>query len=151
MVNYSNAKVYMIESASTGLIYYGSTCSPLYKRMYEHRNSYKACLKNPERYLTSSFKVLENKDARILLVKVCPCANKQSLHAIEAKYIRENDCVNKCVPGRTRQQYREDVKDKTRIHRSVRILCECGTTVCRGRLPLHKKTAKHARLLAALK
>jgi len=97
---YSRGKIYMIESASAGLIYYGSTCNELYKRMGMHRVHYKNFQSGKSRRITS-FDVLIHPDARIILVESFPCGNKQELNAREAHYIRNNDCVNKCIPGRT--------------------------------------------------
>lgn len=109
MVNYSNAKIYKIESISSGLVYYGSTCSPLAKRMGGHRSHYRAYLRDSSsRVHTTSFKVLEYKDARILLVESVECKSKKELNRLEGKYIKENPCVNKQVAGQTRAEYARD-------------------------------------------
>ena len=38
---------------------------------------------------------------------------KDQARAREAYYILNNPCVNKCVPGRTTQEYRDSHKDET--------------------------------------
>lgn len=108
---YSRGKVYMIESASAGLIYYGSTCNDLYKRMGTHRSDYKR-FQAGKYHRVTSFDVLQHPDARIILVETFPCANKQELNAREAHYIRSNNCVNKVIPGRTHAEYCQENKEE---------------------------------------
>ena len=38
---YHNAKLYTIRSHQTDKFYIGSTCSPLHKRLYEHKSHFK--------------------------------------------------------------------------------------------------------------
>ena len=99
MPNYANGKVYMIESLSSGLVYYGSTTQPLYKRFGAH----KARMKTRN---CSSKQVLIYDDAKIVLIELVGCESKEELLAREAHYIRNNECVNKQIPGRTKQEYR---------------------------------------------
>lgn len=155
---YSRGKIYMIESASTGLIYYGSTCNELYKRIGMHRNDYKRFQAGKYRR-TTSFDVLQHPDARILLVEAFPCANKQELNAREAHYIRNNDCVNKNIPGRTDVEYyqenKEEILEKMKQYRQEnkemimekrKKLKHCETCSCSVRsvgFSVHRKTKKH--------
>ena len=108
---YSRGKVYMIESASAGLVYYGSTCNDLYKRMGMHRSDYRK-FQAGKYHRVTSFDVLANPDARIILVETFPCSNKQELTAREAWYIRNNNCVNKVIPDRKYKEWKEDNKEK---------------------------------------
>ena len=39
--DYQNGKIYCLRSHKTDLVYVGSTCQPLYKRLNEHKNYYK--------------------------------------------------------------------------------------------------------------
>ena len=109
---YSRGKIYMIESASAGLVYYGSTCNDLYKRMGMHRTMLKRfqTVENAKSY--TSFGVLAHPDARIILVEPFPCANKQELTAREAYYIRNNECVNKVIPGRSKAERYQENKEE---------------------------------------
>ena len=111
MPNYQNSKVYMLESLTSGLVYYGSTTQSLNMRLAEHRRSKKS-FEEGKRNNVTSFKVLEHDDAKIILVCNCPCNSKEELLAIEASYIRNNDCVNKNIPGRTAAQYYQDNREK---------------------------------------
>jgi hypothetical protein len=63
-------------------------------------------------YVTS-FTVIENDDYDIILLQhVENCKSKDEFHARERYYIENNECVNKCIPNRTKQEYREQNKDK---------------------------------------
>ena len=106
MPNYQNGKIYMIESLEGKCRYYGSTVQELCKRMSKHKSNYK---KN--KYVSSS-KVLCFNDAKIFLVENYPCNNKEELNRKEGEYIRNNDCVNRNIPGRTQKEYQQDNKDK---------------------------------------
>ena len=43
----------------------------------------------------------------IYLIELFPCNSKDELHAREGYHIKSNDCVNKYIPGRTRE-YRQE-------------------------------------------
>lgn len=93
-MNYSKAKVFKIESVSTGLVYYGSTCDTLDDCLAELMNHHIAYRKGSMKYSTS-FEVLWERDSVMTLVESCPCSNKQQLHAARDKYIHEYPCVNR--------------------------------------------------------
>ena len=112
VVNYSYGKIYKITSESTGLVYYGSTTRRyLSQRLNKHLYDYKQYLKGNYDYVTS-FELLKCEDYKIELIKDFPCANKPQLTTEEGKYIRENECVNKLVPGRTKKEWRKDNIEK---------------------------------------
>ena len=64
----------------------------------------------------SIFKKCGIENIKIILIKYFPCENKQELGAEEAKYIRENKCVNANIPGRSRKERlkenKETIKEK---------------------------------------
>ena len=100
---YKNGKIYKIISPSNlDLVYFGSTISKLCKRMGQHREQRNHCV---------SKKILDFEDAVIVLVENYPCNSKEEWNKKEAEYILNNDCINKQVPGRTREEYREQKKD----------------------------------------
>ena len=100
--------VYAIRSLSDPtLVYYGSTKEQLSRRMAQHRDDYRSFLAGKRRFVTS-FRVLEAGDAYIELVEIVEYEEKAQLHAVEGKCIRENQCVNKRVAGRTRKQHQVD-------------------------------------------
>jgi tRNA nucleotidyltransferase/poly(A) polymerase len=107
MPDYSKGVIYMIEPTveyEAGDVYYGSTTQPLYKRFHTHKT------KNT----TSSKHLFEkySNNIKIVLVKSFPCNSKQELYAEEGKYIRENQCVNKRIEGRSNTEYYQDNKEK---------------------------------------
>jgi hypothetical protein len=103
---YQHGKIYKIISYShPELVYYGSTTQQLCRRMVQHRLNFK-CGKN-----VSSSEIVKYNDAIILLVIQYPCNNKEQLERKEGEYIKNNECVNKLVAGRTKVEYIEDNKE----------------------------------------
>ena len=113
MVNYERGKIYKIICNETGKIYVGSTTeSILARRLAGHKNKYKNQYLKGNIYYTTSFEIIKNGNYYIELICNCPCNSKDELHTMEGKYIREMDCVNKCIAGRTDKQYRIDNSEK---------------------------------------
>ena len=79
----------------TDKFYIGSTCSPLYKRLYEHCSTYK---KDRNKY-TSSFEILKYDDYYIELLENFKCENREQLNRREGELIRlhKTNLVNKCL------------------------------------------------------
>ena len=123
-MDYKNGKIYSIRSYQTDEIYIGSTCSPLNKTIWNHKAKYKQYLNDKSHYLTS-FEILKYDDYYIELIELYPCNSKIELHKKQGEYIRDMDCVNKVMPGRTNKesckQYRETnknkIKEKGKIYR----------------------------------
>lgn len=160
MNRYENGKIYMIESASAGLIYYGSTCMPLAKRLHQHRKTLKRYTRGKHSFYTS-FDVLDHDDHKIVLVEEVKCENKQQLLAREAHYIRTNECVNKVIPTRTRTQYCEDNKEMlakknaqywkdNKEKMSQKLLCKCGCLVPKNKQSRHEKSNKHNTIINSM-
>lgn len=171
MVNYENSKIYKIVCNVTGLCYIGSTCEPtLARRLAKHVGSYKGYKKGNYHYVTS-FKVLENDDYDIILLEnVKNCTSKEQLYARERFFIENNDCVNRYIVGRSKQEtknayktknrdkvreynkgynkcYYERNKDKLRererIRNNEKHLCPCGSHYTANHRARHMKTTKH--------
>ena len=112
---YQRGKIYTIRSHITPLVYVGSTIEPrLSNRLGAHRRNYKQYKNNTSRYCTSYdiFEVDEN--CYIELYENYPCENKAQLDRREGEVIRELDCCNKVVAGRTRGEHYQDNKGKIR-------------------------------------
>jgi len=62
-------------------------------------------------HFATYFDIIKLGDAKIFLIEKFPCSNKEELEARERYYIKTTDCVNKCQPGRTDKEYREDNKE----------------------------------------
>jgi len=113
MPDYQQSKIYKLWSPSKNLVYYGSTVQTISQRLSKHLYKFK-CYNNNDNntnYLTS-FLILECEDYKIELIEEYPCNNKQQLEKKEGEYIKNNECVNKCVAGRTPKEYRLDNIDK---------------------------------------
>ena len=134
MLDYSKAKLYAIRSHQTEDIYIGSSCSELSKRLHDHRKHYKVFKRGKRPYITS-FEIIKHPDNYIELIRAVPCTNKEQLHKLEGDEIRKRNCVNKFIPGRTKQQYYEDNKEnilikKKQYHIETKDIrnCLCGSS-----------------------
>ena len=168
MVNYKNGKIYCIRSYQTDCIYIGSTTQSLSQRLSKHRQNYKVYNESKKTGFMSSFKLLKYDDCYIELIENCPCESREELERQEGKIIRntEEKCINKIVPGRTRNEWRNDniererqkvreyitrnkkiINEKAKIrdrkYRSVKVQCDCGSIVTSRGVLNHKKTLKH--------
>ena len=114
MTKYNNGKIYKIESTLGDMVYYGSTTKQyLSQRMTKHRGSYKQWLEG-KAGLVMAYKLFDAyaiENCKIVLVENCPCESKDELRAREAHYIKNFECVNKNIPGRTHKEYYEDNKE----------------------------------------
>lgn len=97
--------IYQITSPTTDLVYIGSTTKPLSRRFSDHKASYKRWLEGRSEYITS-VEILKFSDAKIELIEEFTCDNIQELRRREGEIIRQTEnCVNKHIAGRTRQEY----------------------------------------------
>ncbi len=139
MPNYKLAKIYKIFSEShPEIVYYGSTCSSLSKRMVMHRFEYNS----KKEHATSSILVSKYGDAKIVLVELCPCNSKEELYKRERFYIENNKCVNKQIPGLTRQEvdkkYNNTHKQQRHDAKVKRVWCHiCGLKISQHSLKRH--------------
>ncbi len=47
-------------------------------------------------------------NCKIELVDHFPCNSKEELHQREGEHVRNNECVNKCIPGRGKVECAKD-------------------------------------------
>jgi len=108
-MDYKNGKIYKIVSDLTDMIYIGSTTQPLYKRYYEHIKGFKN-----GHNTSKSVEIIKHGETHIELIEDFPCERKEQLNAREGYYIRLNkdNCVNRCIAGRTRKEYRNEKKEE---------------------------------------
>ena len=105
MPNYQNGKVYSIRSMSRPeLIYVGSTTKEyLSQRMDSHRGAYSRWKKGGKTY-TTSYKLFDEygiENCCIELLEAKSCCDNHEKSRLEGKHIRELECVNKIIQGRT--------------------------------------------------
>ena len=164
MPDYKNGKIYKIWSPMGNEIYIGSTTQKLYARKSQH-----ICNKK------CSSKILFEKydDVRIELIEYFPCNNKEELDKKEGFYIRNNDCINKNIAGRTVKEYNENnkqhykeyrdnnkeekqeydkeykennkdkIKEQRKEYNQKKYTCECGRTVRHHEKPRHERSKIH--------
>lgn len=111
MPNYQEGKIYKI--TSTGGCYIGSTTRSIQERLRGHRSQRTQELAGGKIH-GSARAVMCHPDYKIELVELFPCATKQELLDREAFHIRNIECVNRYVPGRTAQIYAQEHKDEIR-------------------------------------
>jgi hypothetical protein len=115
-MDYQKGKIYKIESQLGDKIYIGSTTKEyLSQRMTAHRKSYTQWKRTGIKRKVYSYELFDEygvENCQIVLLESYPCNSKDELSAKEAHYIRTLKCVNKCVPLRTKKEYRQECKDK---------------------------------------
>ena len=113
MTDYSKTKIYKIESHLGDKIYVGSTAKHyLSQRFQQHKNDYKKWKQTNVKKITSFdvFDLYGIDNCKIVLIEDYPCTSKDQKNAKEGHYIKELNCVNKVIPGRTKKEYYEDNK-----------------------------------------
>ena len=159
MPDYNNAKIYKLWSPEGNDIYIGSTTKCLSARKAQHKCE---SGNNIGRKCKSKILYENYNDVRIELLECFPCKNKDELNKKEGEYIKNNDCVNKFIPGRTHKEwiednkekvleyyknYREENKDKIKEQykksSSILYVCECGKELTIGKKARHERTKTH--------
>jgi len=165
--------IYKLTSSQTEKCYIGSTTNDPQKRLNDHKSNYKYWLNGTGRYNTS-YEIVKFGDVAMEILEEVEVESKKELHQIEGIYQRECDeTVNKCIAGRTKKEYIEDMKQinpdhckklyQRRLERNPnhnknhyqkyrekylqrtgeRVICECGCVLSRGHLPRHQRTQIH--------
>ena len=112
-MDYKNGKIYKITDIAYTKMYIGSTCQPLTKRFSNHKADYKLW-KNGKSNKVSSYDLFDEfgiENCKIELIEEFACENKCQLERKEGEHIKNNDCVNKVIVGRTQKEYYVDNKD----------------------------------------
>ena len=116
IVDYSKGKIYNVWDNGYNMCYVGSTTQPLSKRMEWHRRDYKQFSKG-NRHRITVFNIFDKygvNNCKIELVENYTCTNKEELQAREGYFIRNTECINRCVPGRSTSEWCEDNKDRVK-------------------------------------
>jgi len=161
--DYSQSKIYKLESLSTGLVYVGSTTQTLSQRLGGHKKSLNQYKKGNLKKYISSIDVLEHQDCKILLLEDYPCQRKEQLLAREAEWIKKMNCVNRQMPGATlavglkqyKIQYKIDnkahLKVCTNLYNKKKYDCACGSSIRNDGRTYHNNSIKHQNYLKTLK
>ena len=89
-------------------------------------------------------------NCNIELVEYCKCDSKDELVRREGEIIKNSDCVNKQIAGRTKKEYqqdnREQILEQKREYGKKEYTCEiCNITMRIDDKSKHLKTEKHKR------
>ena len=176
MTNYNNSKIYKIQSHVGEKIYIGSTTKKLLcDRMTGHRYDYKRWKNGDKSRVYKSFEMFDEyglENCKIILIENYPCNSRDELTSREAHHIRNTVCVNKYIPDRTREEYRNESEHKERKavlskarHQEKKEMklagittaprdttnqsvCECGGRFRPENKRFHLKTEMHIRHLS---
>ena len=124
-------KIYSPSHLSDG-IYIGSTTETIDKRLRGHKEEFKYFLSGKRRTRCSSYLLIQYDDVVIEIIEECECSEEE-LRFKEGVYISTMpECINKKVPGRTKEEYRKII-----------IECEyCKKKVSKAHLSEHHKTLR---------
>ena len=119
--DYTKGKVYKIEALNSdeGDIYIGSTTKEfLSQRMVAHRSKYRQWLKNKMIGELTSFQLFQKYgvyNCYITLIENVNASSRDELLQREKYYIKSLNCVNKCIPTQTRDEYKTNKKEEYNI------------------------------------
>ena len=104
---------YKVSDIAYSKCYIGSTCEKLSVRLARHKASYNQYLqgkynKNRCFELFGEFGI---NNCKIELIEYYPCDTKEELRKQEGVHIRNTDCINKYIAGRTKQEHYLDNKE----------------------------------------
>jgi len=108
-------RVYKISSKDK--TYIGSTTQTLEQRLLRHRKDYTYYLDGKQCYITS-YEVLKDEHT-IELIYEGEFETETHLHRMEGEYQRKIDCVNRCIAGRTKEEYYQDHKEEIKEQRHI--------------------------------
>ena len=112
---YQNVKIYKITDVGYTECYIGSTLQQLCNRIAEHRKYYKQYKKGKSSKHVTSYLLFDKhgvENCKIELIELYPCESKEDLHKREGHWIKQENCVNKHVAGRTYKEWFEHSKDR---------------------------------------
>ena len=122
MPDYSKGMIYMLESTidyEEGDIYYGSTTQPLHKRLFQHKQVFNNDKPGKSKILFEKYGI---ENVKVILIENYPCNIKKELEAKEATYIRNNKCVKRVIPDRSKNEYMNGYRETNRdtIHEKMK-------------------------------
>ena len=121
MSDYSKGQIYKVCDVGMHMCYIGSTVDKLYNRMAKHRNHYKKYKEGKHNYI-HLFKLFDEfgvENCKIYWIENYACNSKKELEAREGHHIQINDCVNKRIEGRSKQQWTQDNIEKVREQKYI--------------------------------
>lgn len=117
---YQHGKIYKITDNGYTKCYIGSTCEGLARRMAKHRHAYKAKGDGKKYTSTTTIQLFDEfgmENCKIELLEEYPCESKEQLMQREGYHIKNTDCLNKKVMGRSSKEYYFENKDGILVKR----------------------------------
>jgi hypothetical protein len=109
--------IYKITCNETGEVYYGSTTKSLNLRISQHKSACKRW-KEGKCHFTTSYNIIDRGNYSYSLIETVECEDKKQLEAVERRYIENNECINKCVVGRTNKEwYKVNKEHRSECHK----------------------------------
>ena len=155
MLDYQKGKIYkIVNDEMPNMVYYGSTCNTLTKRLNAHKNISSTC--------KSAKELFEYGKPQMILVEKYACNDIDELRQRERFYIENNECVNLKIPGRTASEassaYREKNRTDLRLKNNIQYAknketinkkfdCDCGGKYTYQHKARHEKTKKHLKYI----
>lgn len=148
MERYENAYVYGIWFRDQ-LLYVGSSCCPLYKRKYDHKQHTihlsKRCY--PVHYWIAENvpDMWDNLELRMEEIAKVPCKDKQELRRAEGEHIRRlNPSCNKNIAGRTWEESRKAYRqaNKAKIAEQAKAYSEANREKLNAYMRAYRKAKK---------
>ena len=114
MNKYHNGKIYKIVDNAYTKQYIGSTTESLSRRMSKHRHQYKLYQEGKKQKMNSAdiFDEFGVENCKIELIEYCKCETKEELLKREGEHIKNCECVNRFIAGRTPAQFYQDNKER---------------------------------------
>ena len=116
---FHNAKIYKITDIAYTKCYVGSTCEELSQRMARHRSQFKQFLRNKRYSHIRSYDLFNEygiENCKIELVQYYNCDSLQEIRKREGEHIKNTECVNKVVAGRTYKKYQTKYREQNKLH-----------------------------------
>ena len=112
---YQCGKIYQIVDIGYNKCYIGSTTEGLSMRMARHMADFKKLLNGSAKGHIRSYDLFNEygvENCKIELIEYYKCDSLAELRKREGEHIKNTDCVNKNVAGRTDKEYYDDNKDE---------------------------------------
>jgi hypothetical protein len=136
---YKNAKIYRLVNKVDDEIYVGSTCSPLSKRLYEHKHMAKI---KPNRKVYQHLNNIGWENVNVILIEEYPCENKMQLERKERQYIETlKASLNGYIPTRRKQEWYIENAEKEH-EKQAKYRAENADKICEYQAKYHKENAE---------
>ena len=143
---YVNGKIYKVVDNNYTKMYIGSTIEALSTRMAKHRYDYRTSRGCYSKLIFEEFGI---ENCKIELIEVFPCNTKEELNSKEGEYIRNNICVNKCIPNRTiKELYILNREHRLVYQKQYRILNKQHILEYQKAYKLKKKTKEETQVIS---